>query len=485
MLSPKIAHRFKDATRQLGAINVESMADLIAAAADIALIMDEKGTIVDLALADADLIKEGCEVWVGKRLADTVTGDSVAKVEVILSETLDTGMSRRREINHPSPSGEDLPVRYVAVRVGEGPETRVVAFGRDIRNIAKLQQRLVNTQISMEREYTRLRQAESCYRLLFQLSSEAVLIVDAATMTVTDVNPTAAELAGVAPSKLVGRRVAHIFSPDDRDRIKTMLSAALSVSKVGKVGVTLAHDGTEVELSASLFRQSESAHILLRLTVPEREGVPIVARDRTAMVNVLERLPEGFVVIDGQRKILSANAAFLDLIQVASVEQARDRFIDAWLHRANVDVNVLISNLREHGTVRRFPTVLRGELGSMEEVEITAVAVTAETTPLYGMIMRRSMRAVPNDAAVDGLPAQSAEQLTDLIGHMSLKEVVRETTDVIERLCIEAALKLTGDNRASAAQMLGLSRQSLYAKMRRFGLGDLPSDRDRGVLGSH
>ena len=44
---------------------------------------------------------------------------------------------------------------------------------------------------------------------------------------------------------------------------------------------------------------------------------------------------------------------------------------------------------------------------------------------------------------------------------------------MIERLCIEAALELTRDNRASAAEMLGLSRQSLYAKLRRYGLGDL------------
>jgi len=32
---------------------------------------------------------------------------------------------------------------------------------------------------------------------------------------------------------------------------------------------------------------------------------------------------------------------------------------------------------------------------------------------------------------------------------------------------------MTGDNRSSAAEMLGLSRQSLYVKMRRHGLGDL------------
>jgi DNA-binding NtrC family response regulator len=40
-------------------------------------------------------------------------------------------------------------------------------------------------------------------------------------------------------------------------------------------------------------------------------------------------------------------------------------------------------------------------------------------------------------------------------------------------MCIAAALELTGDNRASAAEMLGLSRQSFYVKLRRHGLGEL------------
>ena len=49
-------------------------------------------------------------------------------------------------------------------------------------------------------------------------------------------------------------------------------------------------------------------------------------------------------------------------------------------------------------------------------------------------------------------------------------------TDLIERMCIEAALELTGDNRASAAELLGLSRQSLYIKLRRFGIGDVGAE---------
>jgi DNA-binding NtrC family response regulator len=51
--------------------------------------------------------------------------------------------------------------------------------------------------------------------------------------------------------------------------------------------------------------------------------------------------------------------------------------------------------------------------------------------------------------------------------------LVRETTDIIERMCIEAALQMVDDNRASAAEMLGLSRQSLYEKLRRYGIGDI------------
>ena len=69
---------------------------------------------------------------------------------------------------------------------------------------------------------------------------------------------------------------------------------------------------------------------------------------------------------------------------------------------------------------------------------------------------------------------RSVAQLTELIGRVPLRDLVREATDVIEKLSIEAALELTGDNRASAAEMLGLSRQSLYVKLRRFGL-DEPS----------
>ena len=58
-----------------------------------------------------------------------------------------------------------------------------------------------------------------------------------------------------------------------------------------------------------------------------------------------------------------------------------------------------------------------------------------------------------------------------LVGQMPLRDIVRDTTEIIEKLCIEAALELTGNNRASASEILGLSRQALYTKLRRYGIG--------------
>nr|MCU0625207.1 hypothetical protein [Gemmatimonadaceae bacterium] len=60
------------------------------------------------------------------------------------------------------------------------------------------------------------------------------------------------------------------------------------------------------------------------------------------------------------------------------------------------------------------------------------------------------------------------------VGRVSLRELVRDTVDLVERHFIEAALELTDDNRTSAAEVLGVSRQSLYVKLRRHHLIDAP-----------
>ena len=141
--------------------------------------------------------------------------------------------------------------------------------------------------------------------------------------------------------------------------------------------------------------------------------------------------------------------------------------------RSGVDLDILIANLRQHGSVKLFGTTLRGELGEPAEVEISAVTVMNGGQPCFGFAIRDVARRLPREAAQERRLPPSLGHLSGLIGRVALKDLVREATDVIERLCIEAALELTSDNRASAAEILGLSRQSLYIKLRRYGLGPL------------
>jgi DNA-binding NtrC family response regulator len=58
---------------------------------------------------------------------------------------------------------------------------------------------------------------------------------------------------------------------------------------------------------------------------------------------------------------------------------------------------------------------------------------------------------------------------------------VEEAVSVLEQHYIEEALDLTRGNRTATADLLGLSRQSLYVKLKRYGMDQdsitAPSDR--------
>jgi transcriptional regulator PpsR len=463
--------QFSAPEKTLGDLDAQTAATLLLAAADVALVLDRKGVIRDIALGSDELASDGAGKWLGKAWVDTVSADSRPKVESMLRDAVEKAVPRWRQVNHPTPRGAEVPVLYSVVPLaGQG---RVVAVGRDLRTIAALQQRLVDAQQSMERDYSRLRQAETRYRLLFQIASEAVLIVDAGTQKVIEANPAAHTLLGLSASRIIGRAFPEGFDAAGTRDIQSLLAGVHSSGRPGEVRARVAESKLEFLVSASLFRQDKSAHFLVRLAPAHTQGaLDAASSSRSRMLDVVEALPDGFVVTDPEGKVLTANRAFLDMVQLATEEQARGEGLGQWLGRPGVDLNILLSNLKQHSSVRLFATTLRGEYGSTVEVEVSAVAVPHGEQPCLGFAVRGvGRRFAPPARGPRELP-RSVEQLTELIGRVPLRELVRETTDVIERLCIEAALELTQDNRATAAEMLGLSRQSLYVKLRRYGLAD-------------
>ncbi|MEP7297903.1 MAG: transcriptional regulator PpsR [Burkholderiales bacterium] len=458
---------------------------LIAAAADVALIIDDKGVIRDLAFGSEDLLREGYYEWLGKPWADTVTIESRPKVEALLRDSRANAAPRWRHINHPSIDGADLPLSYSAIALpqqsgGRGKVgARSVVFGRDLRANAALQQRLISAQQAMERDYWRLRHMETRYRSLFQVASEAVLILDAVTGKLEEANPAASALFGTDVSR-PGWILTESFEPDASAKPTAGVAAMLGrVSATGhgeSMTARMTGRAGECRVAASLFRQEKTAHLLVRVAPQDAARGVAESSGQSAMLKLIDSAPDAFVVTSLDGLIMTANHAFMDLAQLATEAQVRGQSLERWLGRTGVDLNVLITNLRQRGAVRLFATVMRGEYGASTEVEISGVAVTEGEQPCLGFTIRDVSRRLAAEVRTTGTGREmprSVGQMTELVGRVPLKDIVRDTTDLIEQLCIEAALELTHDNRASAAEMLGLSRQSLYVKLRRFNIGDL------------
>ena len=356
------------------------------------------------------------------------------------------------------------------------PDIDGYRFARDLRAMAALQQRLVAAQQSLERDYARMRSVETRYRLLFQVSAEPVLIVEAASGKIVEANPATAQLLAEPAKRIVGRSLYDSFEPAAAQDIRALLAAVQTTGRPDNAKVRL-QQRRELLVHAALFRQEALSFFLIRLLPLDGEpGGVAVATVKARLLEAVQSAPDAFVVTDPEGRILTANAAFLDLAQLATEEQARGESLERWLGRPGVDLNVLIANLRQHGSVRLFLTTLRGEYGATAEIEASAVAVPSEEQPCFGFTIRSIGRRLPAEPRGGRELPRSMEQLAELVGRVPLKDLVRDTTDVIERMCIEAALELTGDNRASAAEILGLSRQSLYVKLHRYGLGDLAGD---------
>ena len=136
------------------------------------------------------------------------------------------------------------------------------------------------------------------------------------------------------------------------------------------------------------------------------------------------------------------------------------------------DLNALLVNIERHGAIRLFTTTLRGELGSDSAIEISA---GRSETGQIGVLLRNVSRRLPMHVEGDMLRT-ALGSVSEQIGKSPLRKLVKNTVSIVEQHYVKEALELSGGNRTATAELLGLSRQSLYAKLNRYGLDDKGPD---------
>jgi transcriptional regulator PpsR len=120
--------------------------------------------------------------------------------------------------------------------------------------------------------------------------------------------------------------------------------------------------------------------------------------------------------------------------------------------------------------MRMYSTKLMTTYQAQLSTEISASWLNDRPNPTMVLVVRDSSRADALRKPGFGASDEGGNSVVELVGSSKLKDIVAETAEMVERMCIETAVELTRNNRVAAAEMLGLSRQSLYVKLRKYGL---------------
>jgi transcriptional regulator PpsR len=468
---------FRAPSQSLGALDSTAAAELIGAAADIAIVLDGRGVIRDICVGGDELIAHDLLQWVGTSWEETVSVDSQHKVREFLDDELAANAPAQRQVNQILPDGSNLLILYSVVALSQ-PGYRV-AIGKDMSALERLQQKLVNVQHHMERDYLRMREFEMRYRYLFRTAPEAIMIAERDDLRIIEANPTACSRCGLTERRILSRRLPQCFAEPSRSALVKLIGKLENRGQAEEIEVTLRSSAEVLVATVSAFNADNVGHVLIRLsTLPaDLETVEVAPGQQDEHMQrlglLVEQAPDALVVTDPEGRVLIANSAFLDIAQLVSTEAAAGQSLSRWLGYDTVDYQVIMSSLTEHGSIRLYSTRTRGEFGSLIEVEVSAVVMDTADGSCFGFSIRnisRRAQAANDDASPGTGLTRSEDQLTQLVGRVPLKELVRESTELIEQLCIEAALRMTGNNRASAAEVLGLSRQSLYVKLRRYDM---------------
>lgn len=451
-------------------IGPDILGDIIGSLADIAIVISGTGHILSVLPNPSRRAYSDLKSWDKRDVRDVLTSESIPKFERALAEYLDRGaISRAVELNHFDNDRKwQFPINYTFNKIG--PDNTILMLGRDMQPVAELQQQLVKAQIALEKDYESHREYDTRFQVLLGNISDAVAFISASEGRVTELNAAAAHLLGKKRDAILGSSFAQEFKDLTRADLMERLSAAAQDDGAAGIEVTSARSGETLRITPTLFRAAGERMLLCRLSATE--GKPLRDDDYTRnLIALCENGSDGIVMTDGAGAITSANEAFLNLVDATDGRSLRSRQMADFLSRGNVDQKVLMDHASRVGGMRLYTTRLIGEYGGQRAVTISATRLSAGHAPCFAFVFRDAqISESPLPATLPAAADEDARPIMELVGSATLKEIVSQTTDVVEKMCIETAIQLTGNNRVAAADMLGLSRQSLYVKLRKYGM---------------
>ncbi len=447
---------------QFSELDAGTLKSLLTHAADVLLFVSEDGLINDI-IGDSKLLDSiGASSWGGQFISDALPGDACAQFREFLSDAANDQLRRECVVQHETGDDRTKTIAYsIAPMVEAHPG---IVLGRDISAFSELQNRVVELHRMMGEKLDAQKRVEAEYRTLFSIGSEPFLIVNVASGQIIDANPAVAKTLGEELESLSKRPVVSLFRKSDHKELKALLDAVARTQAPASTQGCLANGQLLfVDVSPS-FGGSETAVVQLRPA--GSAGGQMVTED--VLVEWVRAAVEAIVVTDEAGKVIWHNTAFEELVHLAP--STSERGLGEFFDPADLDFASVLNILRDNPRIRSLPASVRRPNGQTLEVELSGTVIPDSDPRRIGFVFRNLSTRLTNDSA-NSVADASIEAMLSRIGKAPLRELVQEETAGLEKNLILAALKLTGNNRAATAKVLGLSRQGLYSKLDRYGLG--------------
>lgn len=446
---------------------------IVSALADVALIVDSDGTVQGVSLRDEASALSSLAATLHQPIDDVLTADSRTKLQKRFTSLRASSASGDRaahlwcEVTHALATGETAPVRYSIHLLPDGK--RFLLLGTDQRPVIELQQQLVAAQIAMERDYESRREVDTRFRMAMESTRDALLFVSVATRRIIEVNSVAADLLGAGKQELSGLDIGHEFDGITSAELMERALTSSTTERPQPIEVLSRRTQKRLDLVPRLFRAAGERLLIVRLS--QASSSPTATADPLDenLRQLYAKGVDGMVFTDREGMILSASESFLNLTDSPTLSSVKGRSLADFLVRGAIDLKVMLENALRAGHLRVYPTKLKTDFNGQLQVEISATWISDGPEPVLALIVRDSARIDTLRAGVAGNDA-GIGNVMELVGSTPLKDIVAETTNIVEKLCIENAIELTRNNRVAAVEMLGLSRQSLYVKLRKYGL---------------
>jgi len=438
-------------------IEPEFLGNILATSSDIAVMIDLKGSIKSVLVNQSEQYYGDLSHWEGKNITKFLTMDSVPKLERALDK-LNSGQTilHSIELNHQDNAKWQFPVRYNAHLVGQNDN--ILLLGRDLRSISETQQQLVKAQIAVEKSHEERKEYDAHYRSIFSTANEPIFVLDAKTAKIRQANPAACILLGEDIDALLSETFGKFVAfKDKKDLTDKMAKAAMSKTALR---IIISHNGqdTEASLHPVIYRASGQQVLLVRLNLDKNQANlnDLLSQN---LIDLYKNGTDGIVFTNASGVISFVNESFLGL--------------GDFLSKGQIDLAVMLENVQRVGQMRIYSTDLKNDFGLKTAVEVSMSQIANNTSKQVSFVIREISRAEPPGPIRPAIASNDNNpSIAELVGSASLKEIVAETTDVIEKICIQTAVETTNNNKAAAAEMLGLSRQSLYVKLHKYDLVD-------------